>query len=178
MRILSVTLFAFVLAACASSTTGSAPTGAPDPGVSQPADDASGVTDDASGAGGDDQASGTEADADQPPQDQNPHIAGDMAASARVTDIELSPSPIALTRGETIRVEGRLTDADGNRVTGVKVGNRRGRTGRDRIDQGQHPGQLSVSGGQPGLHRDLHRSPEADGGGCRSGRASRASMSS
>ena len=120
MRILSVTLFAFVLAACASSTTGSAPAGAPDPGVSQPAGDASGAAEDDSGAAGDDPASSTEADADQQPQDQNPHIAGDMEASARVTDIELSPSPIILTRGDTILVEGRLTDADGNRVTGAR----------------------------------------------------------
>ncbi|MEE9471018.1 MAG: hypothetical protein V3W32_04805 [Gemmatimonadota bacterium] len=125
MRILSVTLFAFVLAACASSTTGNPPAGAPDPGVSQSAGDASGAPadDQATGddqAAGDDQAS--EADADQQPQDRNPHIAGDMEASSRVTDIELSPSPIVLTRGDTIRVEGHLTDADGNRVTGARWG--------------------------------------------------------
>ncbi|MEJ2371590.1 MAG: hypothetical protein P8Y07_12175 [Gemmatimonadales bacterium] len=114
MRILSVTLLAFVLAACASSTTGSAPTGAPDPAVSQPASDEQ--------AAGDDQAASTETDADQPPQDRNPHITGDMEASARVTDIQLSPSPIVLTRGETILVEGHLTDADGNQVRGARWG--------------------------------------------------------
>ena len=113
MRIVSM-LSVFALAACSASTQ-TPPAATPDA-----AGEATAL---ASGAGEDPAASGqatNEAAEPQGPADPNPHITGDMAASARVAELVISPSPVEFTRGETVLVQGRLTDANDERVMGAR----------------------------------------------------------
>ena len=115
MRTLSLFLLASVLAACSSSTANRPPAG-PTPAAS----DAQATEESAAEAGEGQQAGGA-AEADEaPPADPNPHITGDMEASAQVTDIEISPSPLVVTRGDTVLVQGTLRDGAGNRVSGAR----------------------------------------------------------
>ena len=111
MRIVSM-LLAFALAACSASSQ-TPPAATPDAAGEATAD-----------AADEDQATVAQQaeDASEPegPADPNPHITGDMAASARVAELKISPSPVEFTRGETVLVQGRLTDANGERVMGAR----------------------------------------------------------
>jgi hypothetical protein len=104
-----MTTFAILLAACSASTSQEPPAGAlPD----RPADTSSSAAEAPVP-----EATGTP---DGRPGDPNPHIPGDMAASARVAEIRISPSPVVIARGEQTLVQGVLLDGSGTRVAGAR----------------------------------------------------------
>lgn len=108
MRLIPLCLVAFFLAACASKSSTVAPAGASPDVAGQPAADAS--------PSGERPASDAGEAAPATPQDPNPHITGEMAASASVAEIRISPSPVVITRGDSVLIQGTLLDASGARV--------------------------------------------------------------
>lgn len=54
--------------------------------------------------------------------DPAPQLPGTLAASARVAAIEIVPSPIEVTRGDTVTFQGILRDAAGEQVRGARWG--------------------------------------------------------
>ncbi|MGH7545653.1 MAG: hypothetical protein ACREKI_05665, partial [Gemmatimonadota bacterium] len=55
-------------------------------------------------------------------EDPAPQLPGTLDASSRVATVEIVPTPIEVTRGDTIRFHGMLRDAAGERIHGARWG--------------------------------------------------------